>query len=708
MIETSLRFSPAILRRLGEELNPSIDQGVLELIKNAYDADATTCKVTLSGENGGWIEVDDNGQGMRSSDIVNHWLVLGTSQKEGAELTKVFQRVPTGSKGLGRLACLRMGKAFDLATRAEQPLIVSTLSVDWNVFDNAQTVEEVVLVVKSTPAPSSSDTGTRIRVKHLRRPIQRSEVERLARALILLADPFADTPSAFKPTLQAPEFDDLSKLVEKRYFEHAEYRIRASVRNGRVSSSIVDWRGATIVEGTHDKVAQRATDGIAVKKAKPARRSKASEAASEPPVLYACPDFDFDLWAFILSAEAFVSRTVTLTEVRAWLREFGGVHVYMNGLRVPPYGSAGNDWLEMNLRRVKSPEERPGTNTSIGRVRISGNDSTLPQKTDRSGFIETDAFLDLRRALQDVLDWAGKWRLAQAEKRRGAERQTAPKQSRRSKEKLSSALRALSAKNRALVEHAVEEYSRARDREVAGLRKEVELYRTLSTAGITAATFAHESTGDPSKAIDISLKAIETIGKKHLTERDFQKLSKPVGLVRKRIAAMAVLGAATLKLLSSSKRRVGRVDLHPVLLSALEVLQPFCSGREVTVDVVFSDGNPYLNGTEAGVESILTNLLNNSLAAFEGAGVSSRRIEVRTLVAERTFTLEVSDNGRGIIGIDMDDIWLPGHTTRSGGTGLGLTIVRDSARDLGGTVTAESQGLLGGATLRVELPILGA
>jgi hypothetical protein len=39
----NFRFATDILRRLGEELNPNIDQGILELVKNAYDADARTC-----------------------------------------------------------------------------------------------------------------------------------------------------------------------------------------------------------------------------------------------------------------------------------------------------------------------------------------------------------------------------------------------------------------------------------------------------------------------------------------------------------------------------------------------------------------------------------------------------------------------------------------------------------------------------------------
>lgn len=66
------------------------------------------------------------------------------------------------------------------------------------------------------------------------------------------------------------------------------------------------------------------------------------------------------------------------------------------------------------------------------------------------------------------------------------------------------------------------------------------------------------------------------------------------------------------------------------------------------------------------------------------------------------------DNGPGIRGINVSDIWLPGETTYPNGTGLGLTIVRDTVQDLGGSVDAVGQGELGGAEIIIQLPILGA
>ena len=62
------------------------------------------------------------------------------------------------------------------------------------------------------------------------------------------------------------------------------------------------------------------------------------------------------------------------------------------------------------------------------------------------------------------------------------------------------------------------------------------------------------------------------------------------------------------------------------------------------------------------------------------------------------------DNGPGIQKDLGDSIWLPGVTVDEDGTGIGLTIVRDMASDLGGRVLALPCGELGGAEFIVELP----
>ena len=686
-----IRFSADILRRLGEELNPHLDKGIVELVKNSYDADATWCRIELRGTDraGGTIVVTDDGDGMTPTEIERGWLVLGSSTKDTTHLTRLG-RIPAGSKGLGRLAALRMGTRARLTTRPRTSRDDEyRLLIDWSRFDATDLVDDVDLNVEhgttSRGAGNGTEVGTEIRIERVRKRIQRMEVKRLARELILLADPFGDDPSGFTPILVAPDFHDLASLVRNRYFQDAEYHLSASVNEaGSASAAVVDWRAERLFSAEHGTL----TGG---RDGRP----------------YLCPAVRFDLWVFILNRDTFSTRSATLQEVREWLSEFGGVHVYHNGLRVMPYGNPGNDWLDINLRRSQSPEERPSTNTSIGRIDVTDTRSLLAQKTDRSGYVEDKAYTELVQFAQDAMDWMATRRLEVAEKRRAAQRGAASRTARRSQRAMRTVIEDLPPSQREPVEAAFADYERSRDREAATLHKEIQLYRTLSTAGITAATFAHESRGNPIKVIGQSTDALARRGKRMLGDKYRDHFQRPVNGIRSAVRSLAVLGNATLRLLDHDKRRLSRVDLHDVVQDVLDTFTPFLDGSSVETDVCLCLGTPYVRGSRAAVESIVTNLLNNSHSAFESGGTMGRRLRIVTAIEDRQWRLVVSDNGPGIANISTRDIWLPGRTTRKNGTGLGLTIVRDAVRDLGGEVDAREHGDLGGAEITVQLPLLG-
>lgn len=138
-----------------------------------------------------------------------------------------------------------------------------------------------------------------------------------------------------------------------------------------------------------------------------------------------------------------------------------------------------------------------------------------------------------------------------------------------------------------------------------------------------------------------------------------------------------------------------------------KTFEPLLAGRDVQAELDLTVAEPYTRGTEAAFESILTNFINNTLSAFEDSAETARLIRVSTSIEDAIWRLRFSDNGPGIAGIALKDIWLPGNTTRPNGTGLGLTIVRDAVSDLNGTVSVSSTSELGGATFIVEIPILG-
>lgn len=310
-----IRFSPKILRRLGEELNVSPDQGILELVKNAYDADALRCTVELRETNnsGGTILITDDGDGMLEEQIEDGWLLLGSSKKVQTAKTRLG-RSPAGNKGLGRLAALRMGRGVALTTRPrESPGIEYKLDIDWSEYHGVDAVEDVSIDVLTED--TSAGKGTEIEIQDLRQRLTRMDVKRLARGLLMLSDPFSDLPSGFNPVLNAPEYKDLEELVARRYFRDADFHLRLKVNDqGWATAEVLDLNGRQLFRTEHDEL----------------RRSKTKEP-------YDTPAFSFDLWVFVLSQQSFTNKPTTLTEVKEWLKEFGGVYLYVRGLRVAPY-----------------------------------------------------------------------------------------------------------------------------------------------------------------------------------------------------------------------------------------------------------------------------------------------------------------------------------------------------------------------------------
>ncbi|MFK3857212.1 sensor histidine kinase [Agrobacterium pusense] len=677
-----LRFSPSILARLGEELVPEADQGVIELVKNAYDADATRCRVELieTGIFGGTIRVVDDGTGMTEADLRQGFLIVGRSRKDATSLTRRFARVPVGDKGLGRLSALRLGRRVQVITRPlQQPGVEFRLELDWDAFDSAVTVEDVVIAI--TAESSERPAGTEIWIENLRAPFPRGTADRLARNLLLLSDPFRETEHrktdagdpGFMVELHAPDFEDLQSKVETSYFKDADFRIVSELNSeGEGQFSLLDWKGDVLY-------------------------------ATDAPRTYAAPPLRFDLWHFLLEAARFSNKSSTLPEVRSWLKHIGGVHIYQDGIRVPPYGGPGNDWLDLNLMRVRSPEMRPGTNSSIGRVGISNVSGQLVQKTDRMGYLENEAFHELRQFCIDTLDWAARVRVSEREAKRRAEREDATKRAERATASLDAVLaRAVPVTKRREVDVAISRVLKETERETKVLREELQLYRSLATAGMTSAVFAHEI-GRPLELLDTNLASLVNM----IPEDRRVDAERRVGRIVRSKARLNSFVSIPLKLLAKGKRRSGRVDINECVRNLMELLAPILEHFHVVPQLELGATKVAVNGSEALIEGILLNLITNSIAAFQRRASESteRKLRVATLY-DGDVLIIVEDNGGGIKDVDITEIFLPGVTSSPEGTGFGLTIVQDSVSDLGGRVDVDPLTAFGGALFTVKLPAM--
>ena len=106
------------------------------------------------------------------------------------------------------------------------------------------------------------------------------------------------------------------------------------------------------------------------------------------------------------------------------------------------------------------------------------------------------------------------------------------------------------------------------------------------------------------------------------------------------------------------------------------------------------------------VLQILVNLLRNAVQACEATGLAGRQVRLRTSQpGPDRVQFQVSDNGVGIPPENLTRIFGQGFTTRKDGHGYGLHSAANGARELGGHLTVESEGVGRGATFTLELPV---
>jgi two-component system, NtrC family, sensor kinase len=135
-----------------------------------------------------------------------------------------------------------------------------------------------------------------------------------------------------------------------------------------------------------------------------------------------------------------------------------------------------------------------------------------------------------------------------------------------------------------------------------------------------------------------------------------------------------------------------RLNAGALVRHGIEVLRDF-------------QGHPVVNLDKHKVLQILVNLVRNAKYACEESGRTDRRITLRVANLDGRAAISVIDNGVGIAPENLTRIFNHGFTTRASGHGFGLHSGALAARELGGSLTAHSDGLGLGARFTLDLPL---
>lgn len=144
-------------------------------------------------------------------------------------------------------------------------------------------------------------------------------------------------------------------------------------------------------------------------------------------------------------------------------------------------------------------------------------------------------------------------------------------------------------------------------------------------------------------------------------------------------------------------------DCNSLIKKTIEVVVPETEKGEVSIKLNLATTLPKLKLDKSLVEQTFLNLIRNAMQAIK-PGQKDGLIEIKSYIDENYVKVDVSDNGCGMSEETIGKIFEPYYTTKTSGTGLGLTTIFKIMKELGGEISVKSE-LDKGSVFTVSFPI---
>lgn len=144
-------------------------------------------------------------------------------------------------------------------------------------------------------------------------------------------------------------------------------------------------------------------------------------------------------------------------------------------------------------------------------------------------------------------------------------------------------------------------------------------------------------------------------------------------------------------------------DLNTAIDEVIILARSVTNRNSILPDTRLADGLPLVEGDRVQLQQVLLNLILNGAEAMESVETGARELLISTERDRAGVLVAVHDTGPGIEPAHLERIFDPFYTTKSGGTGMGLSICRSIIHAHGGKLWAQSKSS-GGAVFRFTLP----
>ncbi len=724
-----------LLTVLGEQLISSEQVGILELVKNAYDAGATKCTVRIEGLDllppkteeyyysafpGPVVVIQDNGRGMDRFAIEHGWLRPASTIKTDVKarlkqerqaaiehgslgtfnmLVKTLKaehggRLPLGEKGVGRFATHRLGRKVLITTKTADNDYEYVLSIDWDQFDSAALGRAIdldsvgVALKRQSPTRDygKTNSGTRIVAYSGRQeyPLSEDIVRKISRALHKLRSP-SHAPGQFDVKFECPQVEHLEERPWPQIFPPI-FSIVA----------LVDEKGFADLELKFDppKSVPLPAENPPPRKDFPLRSLEKDYWLLGP----GSKEFrDPKCGAFYLRVDFWYRATPWIegpdkTDFVKYLDTYGGISIFRDGLNIfPAEWGAEVDWLELTKRHIRSGD-RLSYREMIGNLEIDQSSNLrLVDKTDRQGMINNEAYRDLSKLVRAIVlfvenEFQGKRERYNA-LTAGLTRD--PKKlgdlSKQSSNLISNITRKYDVENdplQLLIDFGTptERAEKLVDlsRSLKNLQKSLKMMQEVQDLlaeqagfGLAIAVSVHELAKITSNFYYSVSKLIRT---KKLDEKELQKLqesSEALGSELKRLGPVRAVRNEKPK-----KFNIGEAIRYCAALSERRF-------EKSTITMDFEGGEDFPVFARFGaIVQVISNLIDNSCYWLDTTNERKRLIKIKVSAEDRTVL--IADSGPGLDEAIRPYLFQPGYSLREPASGLGLYICKYYMRTAGG------------------------
>ena len=367
----------------------------------------------------------------------------------------IYGRLPLGEKGIGRFGSHKLGQVIQIFSKTDFDAEVE-INIDWKVFENAKYLDSVPIDVKENSTVTffkksikriplndfktilntcsnpnflnliysieddymilnsevledveqyaelkiilnTNDyhtSGTYIKITKLWEPWSRGMLRNTFRSVNAINSPFSEDNNDFIVNIETTHTKWLDNLLT------TEDAINKSlfIAKGYIEGNQINLDYEFKPYDSMDKLSGRFTDNNYILESTEKVYNKDTDTYKKERVEYDLDKFrigkiEFEFYMYDLSPKVLDHLEYDKSGFKKFLKANGGIRVYRDKVRVYDYGEPGNDWLNLDYKRLTSPTQAISNNQILGAIYLDREYSgDLVEKTNREGFITNLAY----------------------------------------------------------------------------------------------------------------------------------------------------------------------------------------------------------------------------------------------------------------------------------------------------------------------------